>query len=312
MTVKDFSANLAASLMDRGISKEDAVSHVLTLAKTLTEDDLREITEYKSPDDFADLTESLAEIIKKKNLAKERSVLRQEKGASRSFAGTEGADADTAADSLTKTRTVTTPSPSGAVTGEMPGVTRTFDVSKTAPVPEGSMGDTRNTILPVKTAAEEPQEIILGDDSAIKEKTVMTPRGNAIFWCAAVLTSPLTLASAAVLAVLFVLSVCAICALITFAFALVLAEVAAGGAGFFVGLIYGAVKIFGGYTGTGLYEMGIGVACIGVTMVLSFLTYGFAAKTLPYLLKEVLAFWGVALRRIGHLTERFREECNRL
>ena len=67
MTVKDFSANLAASLMDRGISKEDAVSHVLTLAKTLTEDDLREITEYRSPEDFAELTESLADIIKKKN-----------------------------------------------------------------------------------------------------------------------------------------------------------------------------------------------------------------------------------------------------
>lgn len=309
MTVKDFSANLAASLMDRGISKEDAVSHVLTLAKTLTEDDLREITEYKSPEDFAELTESLADIIKKKNLAKERSVLRQEKGAGSTFAEAGGADAD---ESLTKTRTVNTSSPSGDVTGEMPGVTRTFDVSKLSPLSEGAMGDTRNTELPVKTAAEEPQEIILGDDSAIKEKTVMTPRGNAIFWCAAVLTSPLTLASAAVLAVLFVLSVCAICAFIALTFALVLAEVAAGGAGFFVGLIYGAVKIFGGYTGTGLYEMGIGVACIGLTMVLSFFTYGFAAKTLPYLLKEVLAFWGVVLRRIGHLTERFREECNRL
>ncbi len=287
MTVKEFAANLAASLMDEGISKEDAVNHVLTLSKTLSEDDLREIAEYKSAEDFSDLSQSLAEIIKKKNTAKKRADARAK-----------------ATEDLLKTKTVSVVTP-------LPGATRTFDVSShTAAEEEPVAAPTQEIEVGVK--ADEPQEIILGDDSYIKEKTIMTTRGKVIFWLISILTLPLSMTAAALIGVLFALSVCAVCGFIAVTFVLVLAEIAAGGSGFFVGFIYGIVKIFGGTPGTGLYEMGIGVACLGVTVILSFLTYSFAAKTLPYLLKELLAFWGIAVRRIALLIEHFREECNKL
>lgn len=281
MTVKDFASALVLSLTERGIGREDAVNHVLTLSKTLTEDDLREITEYRSPEDFTALSDSLAEIIKEKNEA--RKVREQEN------------------DAAVKTEE----SAKKPAVSDLPGATRTFDVSK---LPEKTPSPEKDA----RESAPEPQEIILGDDSSIKEKPVMTARGKLIFWAIVLLTLPLSLTALGLCVILFVLSVCAICAFIVASFGLVLCEIAAGGAGFSVGLVYGILKIVNGYTGVGLYEMGIGVACLGVTLVIAFLTYCFATKTLPYLLREVLAFWGIAFRRLGLLTERFREECNKL
>lgn len=328
MTVKDFSALLASELMDRGISREDAASHVLTLAKTLTEEDLKEITQYKTCEDFEELTESLAEIIKAKNLRR-----RAREGAAAEKSGEQAPAAGVKSEAPQKTApkepdTVT--SPTGAFMAAEQGTalrstkpvepdetaddsTRTFAVA-----PAKHTGPWANTAenaptsqIPAMTTTE-PQEIILGDDSTVKEKTVLTARGKTIFALSVLLTSPLWLAFSAATGILFLLSVCTVCAVIVMLFVLVLAEVAAGGGGFFVGLIYGAVKIFNGYTGTGLYEMGIGVACVGVTFVLSFLTYSVASKTMPNVLKDVLAFWGIAVRRLGQLIERFREECNKL
>lgn len=327
MTVKDFSALLASELMDRGISREDAASHVLTLAKTLTEEDLKEITQYKTCEDFAELTESLAQIITAKKLRRAgegaaanqsgekaqtqgvkseavKATAPKEPGADTGHTGAFGAAEQAAAPRSTK------PAEPDETADDS---TRTFAVT-----PAKHTGPWANTAenaptsqIPAMTTTE-PQEIILGDDSTVKEKTVLTARGKTIFALSVLLTSPLWLAFSAATGILFLLSVCTVCAVIVALFVLVLAEVAAGGGGFFVGLIYGAVKIFSGYTGTGLYEMGIGVACVGVTFVLSFLTYSVASKTMPNVLKDVLAFWGIVVRRLGQLIERFREECNKL
>lgn len=276
MTVKEFATSLAGSLIDRDITRDDAVNHVLKITKTLTEDDLREITEYTSEEDFAELSDSLAAYIKKK------------KSLAECFTAVE------------ETATAAEGSESGLAVPE--------EVEEDVSVPaEQNLNDTREI-----SADDEPQEIILGDDSAIMEKTVLTAKAKLIFWAVAVLSLPLTAVAAALLSGLFVLSVVTVCAFIVLAFALVLVEIAGGGVCFFVGLIYGIVKIVGGMPGTGLFEMGIGFVCLGITLVLSYLTYAFATKTLPYILKEVLAFWGTVVRRVGLLIGKFREECNRL
>ncbi len=66
MDVKSFATELARSLTRRGISKELAVKHAVSLVRTFDEDDLREITAYTSSEDFADLSDSLADLIKEK------------------------------------------------------------------------------------------------------------------------------------------------------------------------------------------------------------------------------------------------------
>jgi len=65
--VKTFATELARSLTRRGISKELAVKHAVSLVRTFDEDDLREITAYTSSEDFADLSDSLADLIKEKD-----------------------------------------------------------------------------------------------------------------------------------------------------------------------------------------------------------------------------------------------------
>lgn len=313
MTVKEFAASLAMSLMDRGIEKEDAARHVITLTKTLTEDDLREITGYESDEDFKELSDSLSEIIKKKNKAK-RAGAAASAGASFS-----AKDFDTAPEAGAVPEKADYPVRTAGA-----GIyveTKTFDVTRPFDNPADNSESSKNinaqtqsfpSYLTDDTAQPTGEGIILGDDSAVVEKTVLTARGRAFFVLITVLTSPLWLTAAALLFALFALSVVAVCVFTCIAFALVVAEIAAGGAGFFVGLIYGILKIIGGLPGTGLYEMGIGIIAIGVAAALSVLTYAFATGTLPFILKEVFLFWGVFVRRIGVIVERFREECNRL
>lgn len=277
MTVKEFATSLAGSLIDRDINRDDAVNHVLKITKTLTEDDLKEITEYTSEEDFTELSDSLAAYIKKKKSL---------------------AECFTA---VKETATAEEGSESGLSVPE-------YDEEDITAFTSGNdFSDTREV-----AADDEVQEIILGDDSAIMEKTKLTAKAKVIFWAVAVLSLPLTAVAAALLLGLFVLTVVTVCAFIVLTFALVLVEVAGGGVCFFVGLIYGIVKIVGGMPGTGLFEMGVGFVCLGITLVLSYLTYAFATKTLPYILKEVLAFWGTVVRRVGLLIGKFREECNRL
>ena len=67
MDVKTFATELARSLAKRGIKKELAVKHAVSLVRTFDEDDLREITAYTSSEDFADLSDSLADLIKEKD-----------------------------------------------------------------------------------------------------------------------------------------------------------------------------------------------------------------------------------------------------
>ena len=67
MDVKTFATELARSLTKRGIKKELAVKHAVSLVRTFDEDDLREITAYTSCEDFSDLSDSLADLIKEKD-----------------------------------------------------------------------------------------------------------------------------------------------------------------------------------------------------------------------------------------------------
>ena len=61
MDVKTFAAELSRALAKRGIPRETAVKHAVSLVRTFDEEDLREITLYKTAEDFDDLSEAMIE-----------------------------------------------------------------------------------------------------------------------------------------------------------------------------------------------------------------------------------------------------------
>lgn len=66
--VKTFATELARSLTKRGIPKDLAIKHAVSLVRTFDEEDLREIASYSAPEEFEELSNSLAELIKDKEM----------------------------------------------------------------------------------------------------------------------------------------------------------------------------------------------------------------------------------------------------
>lgn len=288
MNIKDFAATLAAELCSRGISRDDAMKHALTLIKTLTEDDIREITEYRTAEDFAELSDSLAELINEKN---QRRI----------------------ANDAPQTANVNV----SVGEAEDIGATRSYKIVPSAvfntaeDMAQTVVGDAVTSDALVLELAEE-QEIYLEEGGAIREKVVLTPRGRGFFIAVSVLTSPLWICLAAVVLALFGLSIAAVCLMIAFAMCLVCVETAGGGILTLVGIIWGVSRMFVGTVGIGLYEVGLGIVIGGASLALGILTYNFATVTLPYLLRHLISFEGYCLRHVGPLLDRMREECNRL
>ncbi len=69
LTVKAFAVALSNALINKGIDKETAVTNVLKITRSLSEDDLREIALYETPEDFAALSEALVKLIEDANRA---------------------------------------------------------------------------------------------------------------------------------------------------------------------------------------------------------------------------------------------------
>ncbi len=74
MDVKTFATLLSRELVSRGIPKELAVKHAVSLVRTFDEEDLREISSYTSAAEFEDLSDSLCDLIKDKELSGKKAV----------------------------------------------------------------------------------------------------------------------------------------------------------------------------------------------------------------------------------------------
>ena len=70
MNIDTFSTQLVQSLTARGIDEQTAGTYAGTLIRTLSEEDLREITEYRAPEDFAALSDSMAKLIREKTASR--------------------------------------------------------------------------------------------------------------------------------------------------------------------------------------------------------------------------------------------------
>ena len=100
--------------------------------------------------------------------------------------------------------------------------------------------------------------------------------------------------------------------MVLLAILLVCTEAVVGSGLTLVGVIYGAIEMFSGNIGAGIYEAGLGICCGGLFLAVGILTYNFASLVLPYCLKQLVSFEGYCLKRIGPMLNRFRRECNKL
>ena len=73
-----FLNELQQSLVERGIDVASAQKHVTALTRTLTESDIKEVEQFRSREEFAELSDNLANAIKRRNAA--RTKANQESG----------------------------------------------------------------------------------------------------------------------------------------------------------------------------------------------------------------------------------------
>lgn len=351
MDVKTFATLLARSLIKRGIEREVAVKHAVSLVRTFDEEDLSEIASYTTEWDFEDLSDSLAQLIKDKEESKkpapdetrEISVDVDEDvkiapgvpdGATREIpvirddatrempAVRDGATREIPAIRDDATKEI--PTPQSGVSENMK--TKAFALENGDAAPTQSFGSIKTSDIAIPPEASDAptvvdlpvipedgeQEIYLDEGDEEEGRVALTKRGRAFFWSIAVLTSPVTIVASLLVLLVFALGIATVCALIAGVFVLVCAEAVAGGGFTLVGLIYGAIEIVGGSLGTGIYEMGLGICCGGIALAVGILTYNVATVALPYALRQLIAFEGYALKRVGPMLDRFREECNKL
>lgn len=293
MQIQAFQAALLESLLQRGISRQTAALYADNLLRTLTEDDLREIAQYRQPEDFSALSDSLAEIIRQKEKRSRRTGTPSPAAAPQQSAAPPASvqKVDARFGDGAKTAVFT------AAPREEAIHTKVWDAGAAAAAP--NTAPTREVWL-----EEEPER----DDAPVR----LTPRGKGFFWGLAILTLPLSLAFFTLFFLTFAVCVCAVCLLIGVCFVLVGAQVVAGTAAFLIGLIYGVIQICTVSVGIGIYEIGLGIICAGLALGLGVLTYHFAILTLPYVLRQVVQFFRHFLGQTKPFLNRCREECNKL
>lgn len=297
MNIETFSACLLEALGERGIRQQTAAGYVKALRRTLTESDLREIAGYRTPEDFAPLADSLAQMIREKTDAAASSPAAEkpaQPGAS--------VPPSSRPVSVTERATISAPVDLSRTKTDLPAA-RPHSETYGRSTPE--LSATRVGVPITETTSdpteEEPEGLV-----------PLTSRGNAFFWTIAVVTLPLTLVVCALLCAAFLSCVLAVCVLIVACFLLIACEAVAGSAATLVGVIYGIIQICTASLGIGIYEIGLGVVCAGAALALGVGTYLLASRGLPLLLRQVLQVARYTLRGVRPFINRVREECNRL
>lgn len=157
----------------------------------------------------------------------------------------------------------------------------------------------------LRTLDDEPQKPIKKKKQK-REKV----KGSPLFWLLFILTLPITLPIILVICSLFGVAYVAVTALVvTFALAMV-ACVAVGTALALVGIIYGVTECFGSLP-IGLFEIGVGIAIGGVTMLVSVLLYNIAIRWIPKLYKLISRFAAFVFGKIGELYTNIKKECGK-
>lgn len=329
LNIKAFAVALSTELCKRGIDKETAVSNVLRITRSLAEDDLKEIASYKSAADFTELAEALVRLIEDEQraaivtegVAEPVVISDMETGTKRIPIGSTGHL--TQSNVMAETRKVDAAYALRKEHTEPVDATR-LNLPPVAPIPH-TYEDIDATRINMATAA--PSNAPVQNDAtrvnmtpapeAIKhhyteyKEVELTPRGKKFFWTGFALTLPITLLITIAFFGLYALCMASVAALIVACFAIVGVIVILGSLICLVGIVFGVITIFTSL-GIGIYEIGVGIVVSGVTLLLGVGVYLLATVALPYILRQLSAFFRHTLAQVPTLLDRIKEECNHL
>ena len=153
------------------------------------------------------------------------------------------------------------------------------------------------------------------DEDAPKKKKKIKPerekvKGSPLFWTLFILTLPITIPLLLVICAVFGVLYVAVTALIVAFSGAMVSVVACGTAVALIGIIYGATECFKN-SPIGLFEIGVGIAVGGVTMLVSVLLYNIAVRFIPRLYKLVNRFGGWVFGGIGQIYTNIKKECGK-
>ncbi len=153
------------------------------------------------------------------------------------------------------------------------------------------------------------------DEDAPKKKKKVKPerekvKGSPLFWTLFILTLPITIPLLLVICAVFGVLYVAVTALIVAFSGAMVSVVACGTAVALIGIIYGATECFKNPP-IGLFEIGVGIAVGGVTMLVSVLLYNIAVRFIPRLYKLVNRFGGWVFGGIGQIYTNIKKECGK-
>ena len=202
-----------------------------------------------------------------------------------------------------------------------------FDVSEspenreadTVAIPSRSSEDGETRLIPTaqtpkavyhtseRDVAKEPK----GQKQSLADRTYWgeaSPEGFRKFWLLFAATLPLTILIVAFFTVLCLAVILILVVGIVALIAALVGVVAAGSAIALIGLIYGVSQLFISLP-IGLFETGIGVTAVGLTMLTAILIYNLAVRFLPFVLRQFMKFVRFIPRHFRDVFHYLKGEC---
>ncbi len=321
---------------------------MLKIMRSLSEEDHKEIARYKDPSDFSTLSDTMYQFIEDQKMladAIDEETHTPTLGDMRSATVEIQRPADVPHAPVNRMKTAEFDAIAGETRIDIPTpMAAAYDeASRTRvdiPTPQAErMSDTGNTRVDIPTPPQQSfentgktrvdipvrRDVPFTDstrvDTPVQKKkgrhyteysgVRLTPRGKKFFVGGAVLLSPLILLSALAFYGIFAICLASVAAMMIALFVLLAIFVIIGSVACLVGIIYGITQIFTSI-GIGLYEIGVGIIASGVTIVISVLIYYLATVVMPYLMRQLVAFFKQVTSRIPLFVERVKERCNKL
>ena len=196
-----------------------------------------------------------------------------------------------------------------------------FVISSEAPTAEASLYMRRERV-PVQghgyyDYGYEPEEEVSGIRRYIYPQTrrkwlpLTSEAGRNRFRKIGICSLPLALIAGVIGAALFAAAFAVLAAAIAAMLVLLIAVTVVGTAYSLISIVYGITQLFS-VAPIGLYEIGIGIASVGLTMIAGIAVYNAAVRYMPYSIKYLLLFFTYVIDRAKGIVYDFREECANL
>ena len=196
-----------------------------------------------------------------------------------------------------------------------------FVISSEAPTTEASLYMRRERV-PVQghgyyDYGYEPEEEVSGIRRYIYPQTrrkwlpLTSEAGRNRFRKIGICSLPLVLIAGVIGAALFAAAFAVLAAAIAAMLVLLIAVTVVGTAYSLISIVYGITQLFS-VAPIGLYEIGIGIASVGLTMIAGIAVYNAAVRYMPYSIKYLLLFFTYVVDRAKGIVYDFREECANL